>query len=100
MQHPPRNSPRIFTVLFYFFLKEREDENIQKRDWPFLTPSLRNSCPRPLPHFPQETLSAPGESIRLETLSDLIVEVNAGQGEECLYLTALWKSSLSHFEQT
>lgn len=31
-----------------------ECENIQKRDFPS-GPSFKNSCPKPSPHFPQET---------------------------------------------
>lgn len=33
----------------------RELLKIQKRDWPFFGPSLRNSWPRPLPHLPHRT---------------------------------------------
>lgn len=74
------------TMVYFFFsspLKEREDENIQKRDCPFLGPSFRNSCPKPFPHFPQDTLRAMGDSSYLDTLSGFTVSVNAGQGEEC-----------------
>ncbi len=71
------------------FLKEREEENIQKRDWPLFGPSLRNSWPSPLPHLPHETLRAEGDSSYLDTLSDLTVSVNAGHGEECLNLVVL-----------
>ena len=86
--------PTNALVPSYFFfpspspLKEREDENIQKRDWPF-GPSLRNSWPRPLPHLPQDTFRAMGDSSYLETLSGRTVEVKAGQGEECSNLVVL-----------
>lgn len=67
--------------------------NIQKRDWPFLGPSLRNSWPSPLPHLPHVTFKAPGRSSRLATLSPCRVSVNAGHGDECSYLARLENSS-------
>ena len=81
-------------------LKEIEDENIQKRDWPDLGPSFMNSCPSPFPHLPQETLRAEGDSSRLDTLSGFTVSVKAGQGDECLNFFVLRNSSLSHCEHT
>ena len=89
---PPTFSP--------FSLKEREDENIQKRDCPFFGPSFRNSCPRPLPHLAQDTFRADGDSAYFETLSGLTVSVKAGHGDECSNFLALKKSSLPHLEQT
>ena len=83
-----------------FPLKVREDENIQNRDWPFEGPSFANSCPRPLPHLPQETFRIEGDSSYFDTLSGRTVSVKAGQGEECSYFLVLAKSSLPHFEHT
>ena len=75
------------------------EEVIQKRDWPLRRPSLRNSWPSLLPHLLQETLKAVGDSLTFDTLSGFTVSVNAGQGEECLYLLVLEKRSLPHLEQ-
>ena len=79
----PCRSPHVYEASSVFSLKEREEENIQKRDWPCFGPSFRNSCPRPLPHLAHETLRAKGLSSYLETLSGLTVSVKAGQGDEC-----------------
>lgn len=76
-----------------FDLNFRDDENIQKRDCPFLGPSPRNSCPKPLPHFPHDTFNALGPSGLFDTLSLCTVSVNAGQGELCWNFFLLEKSS-------
>jgi hypothetical protein len=81
-------------------LKERVAEVIQKRDWPLLRLSFRNSWPSLLPHLPQETLKADGDSSTFDTLSCFTVSVNAGQGEECLYLVVLEKRALPHLAHT
>lgn len=90
--------PPLTSSALYFFLKEREEENIQKRDCPCFGPSLRNSWPRPLPHLAQDTLRAPGPSCLLESTSGLTVSVKAGHGEECSYFLVLWKISVPHLE--
>lgn len=74
--------------------------NIQKRDWPLFGPSLMNSWPRPLPHFPQDTLYASRGSLTLVTLSSWTVSVKAGHGEECSYLERLENSSYPHLAHT
>ena len=97
-----RQQPPLFTTQVYFsvpsppFLNERVAEVIQKRDWPLLRPSLRNSWPSLPPHLPQETLNAEGDSSTFDTLSGFTVSVNAGQGEECLYLVVLENRVLPH----
>ena len=58
-----------------------------------------NLWPSRLPHLLQETLKAIGDSLTFDTLSGFTVFVNAGQGEECLYLLALEKRLLPHLEQ-
>ena len=101
---PPQTTAPLLPFYFpsssiSFFLKEREEENIQKRDWPSSGPSLRNSWPKLLPHFAQETLNADGPSERFDKQSGVTVSVNAGHGDECLYFFVLWKSSVPHCEQ-
>lgn len=89
-----------FPSSFPFSRKEREEENIQKRDSPFFGPSFRNSCPRPFPHLAQDTFKAEGDSARLDTLSGFTVSVKAGHGEEWLNFFVLRKSSFPHLEHT
>ena len=89
-----------FPSSFPFSRKEREEENIQKRDSPFFGPSFRNSCPRPFPHFAQDTFRAEGDSLYLDTLSGFTVSVKAGHGEEWLNFFVLRKSSFPHLEHT
>ena len=95
---PPPAFPFPPTTSFWF-LKERVAENIQKRDSPAFGPSLRNSWPRLLPHLPQETRRADGDSVTFLTLSGWTVWEKAGQGEECLNFLVLKKSSLPHWAQ-
>ena len=52
-------SQNDFNLLLYFFLKVREEENIQNLDWS-LGPSFTNSCPRLLPHLEQATYKQQG----------------------------------------
>lgn len=51
-------------------------------------------------HTVPPTFRAPGDSSYFWRLSSLMVSVNAGQGDECLYLELLEKRSWSHFAHT
>ncbi len=88
--------PYFNTPLLYFpllpFLNSREDENIQNLEFPS-GPSLRNSCPRPLPHLLQDTFRALAPSGLLETLSGRTVCVKDGHGDECLNFDTLLNNS-------
>lgn len=80
----------------------RECENIQNLDIFPSGPSLRNSWPSPLPHFPHDTFNAPGRpsSGTLLTESLWTVLVKAGHGVWCSYLAWLENSSYPHSTQT
>lgn len=58
-QRAPKTPPRAGTAAkpqpVPFGMNFSELLNIQKRDWPLLGPSLRNSWPSPLPHLPHVT---------------------------------------------
>ena len=82
----------------------REWLNIQNRD-PFPSgPSLMNSWPRGLPHFPQRTFRAEGSTPGGMSTRPLLVSIflvresvrtgleKAGQGVWCLYFSVLKKS--------
>lgn len=100
--HIPPLSPQlpVYEASSYVSLKEREEENIQKRDCPCLGPSFRNSWPRGFSHLPHETLRAEGDSSLLERLSGFTVSVKAGQGDECSNFLVLWNRSFPHLEHT
>lgn len=57
---PPRAGPAAKPQPVPFGRNFSELLNIQKRDWPLLGPSLRNSWPSPLPHLPQVTWRSKG----------------------------------------
>lgn len=63
-QRAPKITPWAGTAakpqLVPFGMNFSELLNIQKRDWPFLGPSLRNSWPSPLPHLPHVTWKSKG----------------------------------------